>query len=481
MIYRKMSLLLLVISVVTTVFGATLKKRPYLLFEGDNTSMTIMWQMDASPVADFTIKWGLDPSCNGGTGNCGRDEYTEDFLYKYKISGLTPGTKYFYEVIGDVTGTGSFRTAPKDEEESVILWGYGDSQNEAEIATKIQENIIREYRKNPEQQTICLRLGDWTNSSPILQGEETEANWRDFHFKNHEEFLSEMPMVGPKGNHEMSGILFKKYYPFPYIEDIRELKNGSFYWSFDYGPVHFVVLDVSEDDATEFNYKDFLGYNKRPVSYSNQTEWLDEDLSETDKFWKIVLVYSPGWSAQVGHHKNNDYIQKKLNPIFQDHGVTWVLSGHIHYFAHAQAPGDRGIRAVNYITSGGGGSNLVNIRNGGETPFEYKVEDPIYNGNPKSVYHYFKIHIKKEPALGYLFNFYVYDVNGNMFYSYTEEASFAEQFTIISPKMISDKYSSKLKTEKYIIPSFITEMNCVNSDESILNLPGLKMILQKQY
>jgi hypothetical protein len=80
-----------------------------------------------------------------------------------------------------------------------------------------------------------------------------------------------------------------------------------------------------------------------------------------------------------------------------------------------------------------------------------------------------------------LFNFYVYDVNGNMFYSYTEEASFAEQFTIISPKMISDKYSSKLKTEKYIIPSFITEMNCVNSDESILNLPGLKMILQKQY
>jgi hypothetical protein len=116
-------------------------------------------------------------------------------------------------------------------------------------------------------------------------------------------------------------ILFKKYYPFPYIEDIRELKNGSFYWSFDYGPVHFVVLDVSEDDAPEFNYKDFLGYNKRPVSYSNQTEWLDEDLSETDKFGKSFLCTHPGWSAQVGHHKNNDYIQKKLNPIFQDHGV----------------------------------------------------------------------------------------------------------------------------------------------------------------
>lgn len=458
MISWKMFSLSLVISVVSGVFGATVKKGPYLIFEGDNTSMTIMWQMDVLPTTDFLIKWGLDVSCNLGSMNCDKNNYTDDYLYKYTITGLTPGIKYFYQAVG--VGSGSFRTAPENNN-NVVLWGYGDSQTDAGIATLIQENIKQEYSKNSEQQTICLRLGDWTNSNPVMSAnvEEKESNWTDFHFNDYgKKFLNEIPMVGPKGNHEISGTLFKKYYPFPYKKDINIIGNGNFYWSFDYGPVHFVVLDVSEDAATEVNYNGFDGYNKRHVSYTDQTEWLDEDLSKSDKFWKIVLVHSPGWSAQVGNHDNNDYIQNVLNKIFQKHGVTWVLSGHIHYFAHAQVPGDGKSKVVNYITSGGGGSRLVALPDGGKTSFECKVEDPVNNGNPKSEYHYFKIHIIKDPVLGDRLNFYVYNIKGEMIYSYTEEASFVEKFTIPLQKMIPNQFSSDLKIIKKIIPSSITEL-----------------------
>ena len=42
--------------------------------------------------------------------------------------------------------------------------------------------------------------------------------------------------MGCRGNHEKSGTLYKKYYPYDY-------EPYGFYYSFDYGPIHFTILD----------------------------------------------------------------------------------------------------------------------------------------------------------------------------------------------------------------------------------------------
>jgi hypothetical protein len=42
------------------------------------------------------------------------------------------------------------------------------------------------------------------------------------------------PIQDCMGNHEDEGLLFEKYWPYPFVEDR--------YWSFNYGPVHVVVV-----------------------------------------------------------------------------------------------------------------------------------------------------------------------------------------------------------------------------------------------
>src|SRR5450759_2921833 len=95
----------------TAAFAGVVKK-PYMIYEGDNTTMTVLWQDNASEATNI-ISWGTDNSY--GMGNVTVPEYGTSFQHKYKITGLQPSTKYFYQVAdaaNGVYGTGSFITAP---------------------------------------------------------------------------------------------------------------------------------------------------------------------------------------------------------------------------------------------------------------------------------------------------------------------------------------------------------------------------------
>ena len=133
-------------------------------------------------------------------------------------------------------------------------------------------------------------------------------------------------MIGARGNHEGTGAVYKKYFPYPYA--------ANYYWSFDYGPVHFTVID---------NYATF-------TSGSAQYNWLVNDLSSTTKPWKIILQHEPGWGA--GTHANNTNIQNALHPLFKQYGVDLIVNGHNHNYARAL------VETKNYVTTGGGGAPL---------------------------------------------------------------------------------------------------------------------------
>jgi hypothetical protein len=129
------------------------------------------------------------------------------------------------------------------------------------------------------------------------------------------------------GNHEESGELYEKYFPYPFEE-------GGRYWSFDYGPAHFVMVD---------QYVDY-------GAGSTQLEWIDNDLDLTDKTWKFVFFHEPGWSA--GGHSNEQDVQDYIQPLCEAYGVDMTFAGHNHYYARAWVNG------VHHITTGGGGAPL---------------------------------------------------------------------------------------------------------------------------
>ena len=72
-------------------------KSPYLLYSGKNSEMLILWQ--TSDTKSCRVDWGTDLTY--ATGSQVTTEYGADHQHKITLTGLTPGTKYFYKVTID--------------------------------------------------------------------------------------------------------------------------------------------------------------------------------------------------------------------------------------------------------------------------------------------------------------------------------------------------------------------------------------------
>jgi hypothetical protein len=326
--------------------NAATRKAPYLIYPGNNTQMEVLWQLTVNDTC--IIKWGTDTTYS--LGNQQTFEYGTDHQHKFTILGLTPGTKYFYRV--DISGelhSGSFQAAPPDTASRVKFFAYGDTRSYPATHNQAAAGMVSTYTLDPAYQTLALSVGDLVNSG------NTESDWDNQFFSpaysSIQAMLANMPYQSAMGNHEGTGLLFVKYFPYPFV--------GGRYWSFDYGPAHFAIVDQ------------YTSYGPG----SPQLQWLTNDLAASTKPWKFICLHEPGWSAG-GDHPNNTSVQNYIQPLCLQYGVSIVFGGHNHYYARAVVNG------VEHLTIGGGGA-------------------PLYSPNPtypnivatSMSYHYTKIEI----------------------------------------------------------------------------------------
>ncbi|MCU0857984.1 MAG: metallophosphoesterase [Pontiellaceae bacterium] len=311
--------------------SAAVIKGPYMIYAGSSTGMTVLWQTDAAE--SCTLEWGTDLNYSSGSVNSA--EINTSHQYKETLAGLTEGTFYYYRVTaGTATYTGSFKTAPASNATDVNFLVYGDTRGATTNSPANDHNlvagrIVSTVTADSSYQTFALHVGDFVYSG------QKESSWAiDFFPRSQPSILSmhsKVPLVGTMGNHEETGGLFKKYFPYPFVADR--------YWSFDYGPVHVCVVDqcmLGTSDTTGFTLS------------SAQYNWLTNDLAATSRKWKVILVHHPGFSA--GSHTNNPYMTDTLHPLFVQYDVTAVYGGHNHYYARAVKDG------IHYVTTGGGGA-----------------------------------------------------------------------------------------------------------------------------
>ena len=300
------------------------RKAPYLLYPGNNTGMLILWQTDS--LRNCSFYWGTDTTYLADSINVG--EFGNDHQFKVQLSSLEPGTKYYYKVFSDSSNfkTGSFYTGVPDSDIKISFYAYGDTRTNPAIHDKVMEAMMSDMEQHPEMQTIVISTGD------LVEDGDEESDWDEAFFNPNftyiQQMLAHLPYVNAVGNHEGQGILFNKYFPYPMFVSER------FYYSFDYGPIHFSVLDQ------------FTSY----AIGSPQYEWLVNDLAATNKTWKFILLHEPGWSA--GGHSNAIGVQNRIQPLCKEYGVQFVLAGHNHYYARAVVEG------IFHITTGGGGAPL---------------------------------------------------------------------------------------------------------------------------
>jgi hypothetical protein len=295
------------------------EKGPYLIYPGNNTEMTVLWQM--TTVSSCTLEWGLNTSYLSGSTIT--SEYG-DHQHQHTITGLTPGTKYYYRVTAGVAqSTGSFRTAPATDATSVKFLVYGDTRTNPGDHNTVSAGMISTFTSDPDFQTVLLHSGDWVNT-------DSENDWTNEFFNRSYpaalQMQASLPIQGCMGNHEGAGSVYTKYWPYPYVT--------SRYWSFDYGPAHIAIVDQ---------------YAMNPA----QLTWLGNDLSASTKQWKFIVLHEPGWTAG-GSHGNNTDVQNDIQPLCELYGVQIVFGGHNHYYSRAD------VNDVHHITTGGGGAPLYN-------------------------------------------------------------------------------------------------------------------------
>jgi len=298
------------------------KKGPYLIYPGDNTQMMVLWQLDATQ--DCTLEWGTDTNYGNSVTS---SEYGSDHQHQYTITSLVPGAKYYYQVAVDGSYlTGSFLAAPAADAQNVKFLAYGDTRTNPDIHDAVNAQMIATYTADPAYQTFTMLTGDW-----VANG-DNESHWTNQFFNrswsNTMEMQANLPINGCIGNHEGSGRVFEKYWPYPY-------ESGGQYWSFDYGPAHIVVLD---------QYTSYM-------PGSPQYNWLQNDLANSTAPWKFIQLHEPGWTAGGGHG-NNEVVQDHIQPLCETYGVAIVFAGHNHYYARAM------VEEVAHITTGGGGAPL---------------------------------------------------------------------------------------------------------------------------
>ncbi|MEN8008492.1 MAG: metallophosphoesterase [Candidatus Krumholzibacteriota bacterium] len=298
-----------------------MRKAPYVIYMGDNTGMQVQWQLTVTDTC--TIEWGLDETYS--LGSVETLEYGDDHQHSFTIGGLAPSAICFYRVVArEDTISASFRSAPPDDTTDVAFLVYGDTRTYPGSHDLVAQEIVSTFTTNPALHSLLVNVGDLVSSGDNESSWDTE--FFDPSYTGIRTMLASLPHQACRGNHEDSGVVFSKYFPYPFETPL--------YWSFDYGPAHFVVID---------QYRSY-------APGSVQHDWIEADLTATTKPWKFFVFHEPGWSA--GGHGNNTSVQDYLQPLCIEHEVSIAFTGHNHYYARAV------VNDVQHITTGGGGAPL---------------------------------------------------------------------------------------------------------------------------
>jgi hypothetical protein len=166
----------------------------------------------------------------------------------------------------------------------------------------------------------------------LTAGDNIYPNGAGRHFqKNFEEpfeaLLNEkVKFYASLGNHDVeAGRLDQIRYPLFNM-------NGSNYYSISRGNglVDFFMLDSTNVDAT-------------------QVTWLENSLRTSKALWKVAAFHHPLYSSS-DKHGSDLKLRAKIEPIFIDHGVQVVFSGHDHNYERTKPQ-----NGIQYFVTGAGG------------------------------------------------------------------------------------------------------------------------------
>ncbi|MDR0817134.1 MAG: metallophosphoesterase [Clostridiales Family XIII bacterium] len=209
---------------------------------------------------------------------------------------------------------------------ATVMLFFGDSQPDVSISEyKDFADLVRAAREAAPDADFAMQCGDLTNTGAAPE------EWDAF-FAAVAPAFEGLPLFLAPGNHEYSGSAGPGEKPETWLSAFALPQNGpdgykEEYYSFDCGDVHVISLSSNQLDPTET-------YSADPDEAARIADvidaWIEADLSETDKPWKIVLMHQPAYP--VSGDSTQAQMAARWLPVFERTGVDLVLCGHQHEF-----------------------------------------------------------------------------------------------------------------------------------------------------
>ena len=349
--------------------SATVVRQPYLQ-QVTSTAATVVWATREAGTAQvrLTLPGGATTTTTAvstlvpatATGLA-----TDYYQHVARLQSLSPATTYQYDILlnaGDLNpGIDTIRTAPATGSGSVSFVAFGDSGTGSTQQQQIANMLAG------ENFDFAMHGGDLAYGDSTGVGGATYQTMDNWFFGMYAGWLRSRPMFPSIGNHDSR---VSNGDGRPYLDLFVLPEHGSNptypdhaerYYSFDYGPVHVVVLD------TELAFQD-------PARRAAQLSWLEADLTATTQPWKVALFHRSPYSAG-GEHGSDLTVRDAFGPVFDRFGVQLVISAHEHDYERT-VPMRAGVPAsggTTYIVSGGGGAPLYPAATGTWTAFSASV------------------------------------------------------------------------------------------------------------
>lgn len=289
------------------------------------TSRTFMWQSDyaeENPVVEYR-QAGDDDSLMQlpASSDAFSDDGLTTYIHTAAVTDLKPGTAYEYRVgAGDKRSDWqSFHTAQGHDFKALIFPDSQSSDYSVWAATAQPA-----WQRNQDAQ-FFINMGD------LVDNGQDHYQWNAW-FDVVGDMIARIPVVPLLGNHETYDKDWKVRMPEAYLHlfalpriDMEKYQNQ--FYSFDYGDVHFVVLNTQSQELADFE----------PSLDEDEVAWFKEDMAKTTKKWKIVLMHKDplqyGFANRPQPREEGFSPEGRLwMPLFDQYSVDAVLSAHLHTY-----------------------------------------------------------------------------------------------------------------------------------------------------
>ncbi|HIE38169.1 MAG TPA: metallophosphoesterase family protein [Anaerolineae bacterium] len=279
------------------------------------TSIVVAWEMDRP--APAAVAWG-ETEAHGWLA----EDPQIVACHAVTLTNLSPYTRYHYRVLSGglpLSDDYTFRTAAAPDQTRFSFAVFGDTRTQDRFHRAVVERILA------LQPDFVLHTGD------LVAHGHSNHEWQTF-FEIERELLARVPFFPTLGNHEANNPLYRELFYLP---------GNERWYSFDYGHVHFVCLQV--DNIADLSPQ------------GEQIRWLQEDLASTEQPWKVLFFHVPPFSS-LGEEEDEVHTRRALASVLTDQGVQIVFTGHHHNYQRLQVGG------VTYVVTGGGGAPLYPLQ-----------------------------------------------------------------------------------------------------------------------